>query len=107
MRDKTADRRELFENKNIAGLIARFSLPMVAAMRSADGQHDEVQRAVVDVMRAWDDGLSAEFDDPVTAEIVRLVGDGIYIGALLGLPRPDHELHRALIERLLGASGPR
>lgn len=74
---------------------------MVAAMRSADGQHDEVQRAVVDVMRSWDDGLRAEFGDPVTAEIVRLVGDGIYLGALLGLPRPDPELHRAVIDRLL------
>ncbi|MGF7123817.1 TetR/AcrR family transcriptional regulator [Rhodococcus sp. TAF43] len=75
---------------------------MLAAMRSADGQHDEVQQAVADVMRSWDDGLLAEIDDPVQAEIVRLVGDGIYLAALLGLPEPDPELHRRVVNRLLG-----
>ncbi len=36
---------------------------MLAAMRSADGRHDEVQQAIADVMRSWDDGLLAEIDD--------------------------------------------
>lgn len=76
---------------------------MLAAMRSADGQHDEVQQALAEVMRSWDDGLLAEIDDPVRAEIVRLVGDGIYLAALLGLPEPDPELHRRVVHRLLGA----
>ena len=75
---------------------------MLAAMRSADGQHDEVQQAVADVLRSWDAGLLAEIDDPVQAEIVRLVGDGIYLGALLGLPEPDPDLHRRVVDRLLG-----
>ncbi|WP_137723833.1 TetR/AcrR family transcriptional regulator [Prescottella subtropica] len=75
---------------------------MLAAMRSADGQHDEVQQAVADVMRSWDDGLLAEIDDPVQAEIVRLAGDGIYLAALLGLPQPDPDLHRRVVHRLLG-----
>lgn len=75
---------------------------MLAAMRSADGQHDDVQQAIADVMRSWDDGLLAEIDDPVQAEIVRLVGDGIYLAALLGLPDTDPDLHRRVVNRLLG-----
>lgn len=78
---------------------------MLAAMRSADGRHDEVQQAVADVMRSWDTGLLAEIDDPVQAEIIRLVGDGIYLAALLGLPEPDPDLHRRVVNRLLG-TGP-
>lgn len=77
----------------------------VASLRSVDGQHDEIQRAVIDVMRAWDDGLRKEIDDPVLAEIVRLAGDGIFLAALLGLPQPDPALHRQVVERLLGEAG--
>ncbi|RVW00377.1 TetR/AcrR family transcriptional regulator [Rhodococcus spongiicola] len=79
---------------------------MLAAMRSADGRHDEVQQAVADVMHSWDAGLAAEIDDPVQAEIVRLVGDGIYLAALLGLPQPDRDLHRKVVNRLLGTNQP-
>lgn len=77
---------------------------MMAAMRTVDA-HDqrdnEAQRALTAVMDAWKSGLDTEFDDPVHAEIVRLVGDGVYLRALLGLPPipPDH--YRAVIDRLL------
>ncbi|WP_246098032.1 TetR/AcrR family transcriptional regulator [Rhodococcus spelaei] len=74
----------------------------IAALRSVDGQQGEVQQAVIEMMRTWDDGLRAEFDDPVQAEIVRLAGDGIYLAALMGLPQPDPELHRQVVDRLLG-----
>ncbi|MGW0175830.1 TetR/AcrR family transcriptional regulator [Rhodococcus sp. NPDC003322] len=74
----------------------------IAALRSVDGRHGEVQQAVIEMMRSWDDGLKAEIDDPVRAEIVRLVGDGIYLAALMGLPQPEPELHRKVVDRLLG-----
>ena len=54
------------------------------------------------MMRLWDESLQAEIDDPVHAEIVRLVGDGIYLGALLNLPPVDPTLHQQVVERLLG-----
>jgi len=76
-----------------------------AALRSADGSHGEVHTAVVEVMRSWDHWLQAEFDDPVQAEIVRLVGDGIFMAALLDLPAPDPALHRQVVDRLLGRDG--
>ncbi|MGW6374892.1 TetR/AcrR family transcriptional regulator [Rhodococcus sp. NPDC055112] len=74
----------------------------IAALRSVDGKPGEIQQAVIDMMRSWDEGLRAEFDDPIQAEIVRLVGDGIYLAALLGLPQPDPELYRQVVDRLLG-----
>lgn len=74
----------------------------LAVLRSVDGKSGEIQRAVVEVMRLWDEGLRAEIPDPVTAEIVRLVGDGIYLGALLDLPPVDPALHQQVVERLLG-----
>jgi hypothetical protein len=73
----------------------------IAALRSVDGQHDEIQKAVTDVMRSWDEGLQDEIDDPVQAEIVRLVGDGIYLAALLRLPMPEPELYKKVVARLL------
>lgn len=75
---------------------------MLAVMRSVDGTESEVQQALVEVMRSWDAGLQREIDDPVQAEIVRLVGDGIYLAALLGLPESEPALHRKVVQRLLG-----
>ncbi|MGC0364444.1 AcrR family transcriptional regulator [Rhodococcus sp. 27YEA15] len=74
---------------------------IVAALRTVDGQHGEIQKAVTEVMRSWDKGLHTEIADPVQAEIIRLVGDGIYLAAMLGLPQPDPELHRQVVERLM------
>jgi len=73
---------------------------IIAALRTVDGQHDEIQKAVTHVMRSWDKGLQTEIADPVLAEIIRLVGDGLYLAAMLGLPQPDPELHRQVVERL-------
>ncbi|GAA4480475.1 TetR/AcrR family transcriptional regulator [Rhodococcus olei] len=77
----------------------------IAALRSVDGQQGEVQQAVIQMMRSWDDELKAEIGDPVQAEIVRLAGDGIYLAALMGLPQPEPELHRRVVDRLLGREG--
>ncbi|MDJ0393114.1 TetR/AcrR family transcriptional regulator [Rhodococcus sp. G-MC3] len=74
----------------------------LAVLRSVDGNPGEIQQAVTEVMRLWDEGLRTEISDPVTAEIVRLVGDGIYLGALLDLPARDPTLHQQVVERLLG-----
>lgn len=75
---------------------------VVAALRSSDGQEGEVNTALTEVMRSWDGGLQAEISDPVRAEIIRLVGDGLFLAALLDLPQPDPDLHRQVCERLLG-----
>ncbi|MBB3038812.1 TetR/AcrR family transcriptional regulator [Hoyosella altamirensis] len=73
---------------------------LIAALHTVDGQNHALRDAVTKVVRGWDEHLRAEITDPVQAEIVRLAGDGIYFSALLGLPLPDPDLHRQVIERL-------
>lgn len=55
----------------------------------------------VDVaVRHWQSVIEAEVGDPVRAEVVRLVGDGLFIEALLGSP-PAPERLDALVAHLL------
>ncbi|WP_433197194.1 TetR/AcrR family transcriptional regulator [Nocardia sp. CA-107356] len=78
---------------------------MVAAMRTIDAKSgpetDEVQRALSDMMDSWSQGLDEDIDDPVHADIIRLVGDGVYLRALLGLPPVDPARYRKVVDRLL------
>jgi hypothetical protein len=60
-----------------------------------------VQQALVQMMNAWSDGLDAEVADPVQADLIRLVGDGVYLRALLGLPPIDPVRYRHVVDRLL------
>ncbi|GGN88430.1 TetR family transcriptional regulator [Nocardia rhizosphaerihabitans] len=77
---------------------------LLATMRTIDAsgsEPDEVQLALDGVMTAWSDGLDAEVDDPVRADTIRLVGDGVYLRALLGLPQIEPARYRAVVDRLL------
>ncbi|WP_067532444.1 TetR/AcrR family transcriptional regulator [Nocardia crassostreae] len=82
---------------------------MLAVMRSVDGPQDpgraEADRALTEVLDAWKEPLDNEIPDPVRAEIVRLVGDGVYLRALLGLPPVEPELYRQVVARLLNTEG--
>ncbi|MFB7720645.1 TetR/AcrR family transcriptional regulator [Nocardia sp. NPDC056100] len=79
---------------------------MLAAMRTVDGPQDtaadEADRALAEMMSGWKTALDNEIRDPVKAEIVRLVGDGVYLRALLGMPPVDPALYRQVVARLLG-----
>ncbi|WP_327142989.1 TetR/AcrR family transcriptional regulator [Nocardia sp. NBC_01327] len=90
---------------------------ILATMRTVDGAHgpaddansataddapaEETDRALAEMMGAWKVALDNEIHDPVHAEIVRLVGDGVYLRALLGMQPVDPELYRQLVARLL------
>lgn len=78
---------------------------MVAAMRTIDAKSgpeaDEVQQALSDMMDSWSEGLDKDIDDPVRADIIRLVGDGVYLRALLGLPQVAPARYRKVVDRLL------
>ncbi|MFD4458322.1 TetR/AcrR family transcriptional regulator [Nocardia sp. NPDC058480] len=78
---------------------------LLATMRtidaSAGSEPDEVQRALDATMTAWSDDLETEVDDPVRADTIRLVGDGVYLRALLGLSQIEPARYRAVVDRLL------
>lgn len=84
-----------------ANEIALFQ-SLIAALRSVDGKEGEIKEAVAETMGSWNDALRSEIADPVQAEIVRLVGDGIYLAALLGLSLPEPDLYAKVVDRLLG-----
>ncbi|MFD3748240.1 TetR/AcrR family transcriptional regulator [Nocardia sp. NPDC058633] len=77
---------------------------LLATMRTIDAstgnEPDEVQRALDAVMASWSDDLETEVSDPVRADTIRLVGDGVYLRALLGLPQIEPARYRAVVERL-------
>lgn len=64
-------------------------LVLMAALRRSDSQDltDDIERAV----SAWQAIIADEVGDPVRAEVVRLVGDGLFSEALLSgtAPSPD------------------
>lgn len=78
---------------------------MLAAMRTIDGSQDtghaETDRAFTEILASWRAPLDREIPDPVQAEIVQLVGDGVYLRALIGLPPIDPELYKQVVARLL------
>ena len=51
-------------------------------------------------VRRWQSAIEAEVGDPVHADVVRLVGDGLFTEALLGAA-PAPERVEALIAHLL------
>jgi AcrR family transcriptional regulator len=72
---------------------------MLAALRSNDGSLDEVAERVRLLFEYCSLRLYDVLDDPVQAEMVRTLGDGLYLRAMLGSPPPD----RATLEAMFAA----
>ncbi|MFD6949914.1 TetR family transcriptional regulator [Nocardiopsis sp. TSRI0078] len=73
---------------------------VIAALRGQEDLPEEATRRVQDLFSRWGELLRAEIDDPVLAEIILRAGDGLYMSAIAGLPQPDPELTRRMIDRL-------
>lgn len=83
--------------------------PLLAALRTNDIASDEARELVIYCFVRWAEIIRGSVKDPVTAEIVRLVGDGLYLSALAGLPMPDPALLdevRLRLRREAEAGGP-
>jgi AcrR family transcriptional regulator len=76
---------------------------MLAALRSNDGSLGQVADAVRDLWEHCSARLYDVVDDPVQAELIRTVGDGLYLRALLGSPPPDRAVLDAMFDALLAA----
>ena len=116
--DGLAERLRAFTEANLAkaetrGVVRTFletSLPgsdeadhylaVFSAIRSGLEVSDETRALVQEVFAVWSDALRDAVDDPVQADLIRLVGDGLYLGAVLGLQPPDRGSLRKLFARL-------
>ncbi|MEU6270312.1 TetR/AcrR family transcriptional regulator [Saccharopolyspora shandongensis] len=73
---------------------------VIAALRSGEGLTDDGTEVLSRVFNRWSELLTDYIGDPVLAETVRLVGDGLYLSALSGLPHPDPDLLRRVFDRI-------
>jgi len=80
----------------------RVARSLAALIRS--GPTAPLADVVNELADRWRMRLSAEVDDEVLVEIIRLVGDGIYYAQLIGAPAPDPELLQQVRDRLLSPS---
>lgn len=72
----------------------------------ADCNNDEAAGLLAEIFREWADPMRAAVSDPVQAEVIRLVGFGLYLTEIVGLPPIDPTLLSAVFDRVLtmGAS---
>lgn len=82
-----------------------YTRTLLAAMRLIGTPGLDVESAIVDSLDHWTGVLAESIEDPVLRRLIMLVGDGLYLRALLGAPRQplDDELADYL-ERLASRS---
>ena len=78
---------------------------LLTALRGTDELSDTAKNDVLFIFNGWSELLHEEIEDPVTAEIVRLVGDGLFLSALSGVPLPSPEVVEGVLRRLKEAAG--
>jgi AcrR family transcriptional regulator len=79
---------------------AALYLSLTAALRSKELATDEAVALIRRIFSRWSELLRADIGDPVLAETIRLVGDGLYLSAIADLPLPDDEILRQVMDRL-------
>lgn len=73
-----------------------------SALRSGIEVNDHAREVAQRVFSVWSDALHEAVDDPVAADVIRLVGDGLYLGAVLGLEPPERDAVDRVFDRLTG-----
>ena len=62
---------------------------VLAALRLVGVQEVDVESALADTFECWYAVIAQEIADPTLARLVQLVGDGLYLHALIGSARPE------------------
>lgn len=62
---------------------------VLAALRLLGVQEVDVETALADTFEYWYAVIAQEITDPTLARLVQLVGDGLYLHALIGSVRPE------------------
>jgi AcrR family transcriptional regulator len=79
-----------------------FGVALITAVHNERDVEPVAHQLMVDGFVEWERPMVDAVADPVLAEIIRLVGNGIYLTAISGLPQPDPELLAKVVQRLLG-----
>ncbi|KIH97092.1 TetR family transcriptional regulator [Streptomonospora alba] len=101
-RDSPEGVARFFLRTSVPGTVAEAELywSVIAALRSKEGVPPEAAELIGRMFEQWSRLLHEELGDPVLAETIRLVGDGLYLSAIAGLPQPDPRLLERVLDRL-------
>ncbi|MFC7330169.1 TetR/AcrR family transcriptional regulator [Marinactinospora rubrisoli] len=110
--DQAADEFRQARAEGVVRTFLRVSVPtsseetalygsMIAALRGNEDVPPEAWELMQWVFTEWGTLLHEEVGDPVLAETIRLVGDGLYLSALSGLPMPEPRLLERLTDHLI------
>jgi hypothetical protein len=83
-----------------AGEPADGSGALMAGILASLGDDREHLEPLYGAFARWQERLERDGIDPVRATLVRLAADGLWLGALLGLPPLDKKLARRVVEAL-------
>lgn len=83
---------------------ADYFSALIAAVRSQECLGEETSQKLAEIFRRWDAPLLAGVHDVVTAQNIRLVGLGLYLGAVAGLPTPDPAVITEMFDRLVATT---
>ncbi|HEX2144211.1 MAG TPA: TetR family transcriptional regulator [Glycomyces sp.] len=78
---------------------------LLTAMRGKEELSATAKDDVLFIFEGWAAAIHGQIQDPITAEIVRLVGDGLFLSALSGAPLPSREVVDGILRRLKDAAG--
>jgi AcrR family transcriptional regulator len=82
-------------------LEAASTSALIAAVRADDSVGEGAAARLIEVFERWEEPLLAGVADQVLAQTIRLVGLGLYLGAVAGMPTPEPGLLTQVIERLV------
>ncbi len=81
---------------------ARQYWAVITAVRAdPEDVSEEARTILAAVFDDWSERLRADVADPVLADIIRLVGDGLYLATVTGLPVLSPARLRQVIDRLV------
>ncbi len=81
-----------------------YTSTLMAVLRLVGTAGVDIEGAVLESFEAWYRALADAVEDPVLARMIHLVGDGLYLHALVGA-RP-HPLDEQVVDRLVELVSP-
>jgi len=78
-----------------------YMTALIAAVRSGDGTGPGAPEKLVRTFTVGEAPLMEAVADPVLAQTIRLVGLGMYLSAIAGLPMPEAPVLQAVCDRLV------